>query len=206
MDEVGRGAWAGPFVACALLAGRGEAAVRGVRDSKRLTPAERQRISVALKEHHQFAIGIVTVDELNTIGLGRAQVLVFERAINQPWRHSEQREESQTITEILLPDQMSGLRMTTCPILIDGRPMRTHPEWRAVIDGDDKEYAIAAASIIAKVARDKMMEELHAADDRYRFDLHKGYGTSLHQQLLAEHGPSTHHRRLFEPIRKMLYS
>lgn len=181
IDEVGRGAWAGPFVACALFLDKGEIAVRGVRDSKLLTPMRRENIAAELKQRHQFGIGIITVEELNTIGLGKAQVLVFERAVAS-----------------LVPRERVGVR-----VLIDGRPIRSHPQWHAIIDGDQKEYSIAAASIIAKVARDAMMRDLHTTDSRYRFDLHKGYGTALHQQFLLKHGPSVHHRSLFEPIRRL---
>ncbi len=187
MDEVGRGAWAGPFVACALFVDIGETAVRGVRDSKQLTPVRREKIAQVLKQRHRFGIGIVSVTELNEMGLGRAQVLVFERAIKA------------------LDDRFPSLSLKGRPggVFIDGRPMRSHPDWHAIVDGDNTEYSIAAASIVAKVARDHMMRDLHASDGRYRFDLHKGYGTALHQRMLREHGPSTHHRRLFEPIRRL---
>lgn len=203
MDEVGRGAWAGPFVACALLADRGERIVRGVRDSKLLTPTQRQQIASTLKERHQFAIGIVTVDELNIIGLARAQVVVFERAIEE-LKSVILRAPPKRGREAIVEGSRLGSSNNIVSILIDGRPMRTHPEWHSIIDGDDKEYSIAAASIIAKVARDTMMEELHAVDDRYRFDLHKGYGTALHQRLLEKCGVSPFHRRLFLPIKNML--
>lgn len=183
VDEVGRGAWAGPFVACALFVGDHDRRVRGVRDSKSISVRRREQLSILLRTRHHYSLGIITVEELNVIGMARAQVAVFERAVHALTPTLSQREK----------------------VLIDGRPLRSHPEWRAIIDGDRKEYAIAAASVIAKVERDAMMKKLHTLDPRYRFDLHKGYGTALHERLLAQHGPSIHHRRLFKPIAEVLY-
>jgi len=205
LDEVGRGAWAGPFVACAVLVREGERQIRGVRDSKLLSSTQREKIAPQLKESHAFGLGIVTVEELDAIGMTKAQILVFERAIQE------------LQTPLHLPFKSRGenersLRSRTPPLFLKGRlggvwtdglSIKSHPEWTATIKGDQKLYSIAAASIIAKVARDHMMCDLHTQDPRYGFDQHKGYGTALHQRLLKEHGPSVHHRRLFEPIRKM---
>ncbi len=199
IDEVGRGAWAGPFVACALLLNKNETTVRGVQDSKLLPARRREELSQILHKRHAVGIGIVTVEELDQWGMTRAQTVVFERALATIWsRHPEL--DSGSFSR----DSGSEAGMTR--VLIDGRPIKSHPEWTAIIDGDATEYAIAAASIVAKVHRDAMMRALHDQDGRYRFDLHKGYGTPLHHRLLEEHGPCVHHRRLFEPIRKMLYS
>lgn len=202
VDEVGRGAWAGPFVACALFVGDHDRRVRGVRDSNECSIGRRERFSVLLRMRHHYSLSIITVEELNVIGMARAQVAVFERAV-EGLKKNILRALPQQGREVnnIGPRLRSGNT-----VLIDGRPLRSHPEWRAIIDGDRKEYAIAAASVIAKVERDAMMKKLHTLDPRYRFDLHKGYGTALHERLLTQHGPSIHHRRLFEPVAKMLYS
>src|SRR3989338_7914091 len=81
MDEVGRGAWAGPFVACALFVGEDHHCVAGVRDSNELSARRREQLSVGLRARHQWGLGVVSVEELNTIGMARAQVVVFERAV-----------------------------------------------------------------------------------------------------------------------------
>jgi len=199
IDEVGRGAWAGPFVACAVLVREGERRVSGVRDSKMLSAKQRERVAPLLQQHHVFGVGIVTVQELDSLGMTKVQTVVFERAIaaltsssSWPRPGSDRR-----------PDSGQARMTTLGGIFTDGLPIKSHPEWTAIVDGDQKIYSIAAASIITKVARDQMMRELHTTEDRYRFDLHKGYGTSLHQQMLVLHGPSVHHRRLFAPIRKL---
>ncbi|MBI5134855.1 ribonuclease HII [Candidatus Uhrbacteria bacterium] len=212
IDEVGRGAWAGPFVACALQVTREEFRVKGVRDSKLLSPRQREELSGTLRKMHQHGIGIVSVEELDLFGMTKAQAMVFERAIAaltvssswpRPTAKTGPARSDRSPDSGPPPRRGRQARMT---VMIDGLPIKTHPEWFSVIDGDQKIYSIAAASIIAKVARDQMMLELHEQESRYRFDLHKGYGTQLHQQKLEEYGPSVHHRRLFEPIRKLYTS
>lgn len=214
MDEVGRGAWAGPFVAGALWLRPGDRIIRGLKDSKQYLPRRREEIAEKLQRRHVWALGIVTIEELNIIGLGQAQILVFERALEnlRPVIARSRVDEAihnrkiatPRMARLVPPLARSGIAMTTgkASVLIDGRPIRSHPEWSAIVDGDEHEYAIAAASVIAKVARDRMMAEFHQRhDQRYRFDLHKGYGTRLHQQKLLEYGVSPYHRQQFRPIK-----
>ena len=196
VDEVGRGAWAGPFVACAVAVGKADRVLKGVKDSKEYLELKRNKIADELTCRHFWGLGVVTVEELNEIGLARAQILVFERAVGALSCHPGQVQDP--IHRI--PDK-AGM---TNRIIIDGRRIKSHPEWEAVVDGDAKIYAIAAASVIAKVARDQMMRDLHVIDNRYGFDQHKGYGTALHDKMLKMHGVSPHHRRSFMPMRKMV--
>jgi ribonuclease HII len=181
VDEVGRGAMAGPLVAAAVIlpsgrrTGLGEA-LSGVRDSKLLTHERRVEMLVDIEAVAQsIGIGIVPVDELDRMGLGAANRIAMERAVLQ------------------LDVEAGALVIDACVIDL-GLPQL------GPIDGDALSLSIAAASIVAKVTRDRMMIDLAAEEDRYGFELHKGYCSPLHKARLAEHGPSVHHRRCFSPV------
>lgn len=173
VDEVGRGAWAGPVYAAAAA---GEAPP-GVRDSKALSAAARARLDRAIRSAMTVAIGGASVSEVDAIGVGRATLLAMERAV------------------AALPNPPSL-------VLVDGliAPDWAHPT-RCIVRGDATEPLIAAASIVAKVARDALMAAMDETDARFGFAAHKGYGTRAHAAALAEHGPGPHHRRSFAPIR-----
>ena len=188
VDEVGRGALAGPLVAAAVVlplcagAARGglARALRDVRDSKQLTPEQRERLVGPITGRALgVAIGVVEVWEIDQIGLGPANRLAMERAV------------------LALPAEPDALLLDAC-VLDAGLPQV------GLVDGDAISLSIAAASIVAKVARDRMMVALHEADPRYAFALHKGYGSPLHLQRLAAHGPCQHHRRGFAPVAALL--
>ena len=177
IDEVGRGAWAGPLVAAAVILPH---RLYRLRDSKILNRAKREILARKIRRLAiNFGIGIAEVWEINELGLHQATFLAYERAISQIKN-----------TDFLLID---GFRWPKSPL-----------PHQAIIKGDNKCNSIAAASILAKVERDKMMRQLHRSCRKYRFDLHKGYGTKLHQQRLAKHGPSEHHRQNYRPIKKLL--
>ncbi len=177
IDEVGRGAWAGPVVAAAVILPH---RLYRLRDSKILSRSKREILARKIRRLAiNFGIGIAEVWEINELGLHQATFLAYERAITQ-------------IKNIDF-------------LLIDGFQWPKSPlPHQAIIKGDNKCSSIAAASIIAKVERDKMMRQLHRLCRQYRFDLHKGYGTKLHQQRLIKHGPSEHHRQNYRPIKKLL--
>jgi ribonuclease HII len=184
VDEVGRGAMAGPLVAAAVILPACEgvalrrlrATLAEVRDSKLLRPERRLALCETI-EHAAVAvaIGAVPVTELDAVGVGPANRMAMERAVMQ-------------------------LAVDVDALVIDARVLDLGCPQCGPIDGDAFSLSVAAASIVAKVARDRIMIELGAEDPRYGFELHKGYCTELHLARLAEHGPSIHHRRCFAPV------
>lgn len=180
VDEVGRGAWAGPLVAAAVVIEPWELPhcrplTRFVRDSKALTTAQRQRVFARLIHRLRWAIGVVTREELDALGMTASNHLVLERAI-------------------------AALAHPPEYVLVDGTHFRFAFPHRQVIDGDQKIFCVAAASVIAKVTRDQWMEQLDRQYPGYGFGRHKGYGTSAHQAALTRFGPCPIHRRSFRPV------
>ena len=181
VDEVGRGALAGPLVAAAVVlpacAGwelrRLRGALARVRDSKLLTPEQRETILEEVRAAAAaVAIGLVPPDELDAIGLSAANRLAMERAA------------------LALAVEPDALLLDACVVDL-GLP-QVGP-----IRGDAHCLSIAAASIVAKVTRDRLMVEHDRLDPRYGFALHKGYGTAAHLAALRAHGPGPIHRRSF---------
>ncbi|GAB6049206.1 ribonuclease HII [Hydrogenophilus islandicus] len=187
VDEVGRGPWAGPVCAAAVVLGEGWA-IPGLRDSKALTPAARERLAQGITAHaFGVALGWASVAEIDTHGIWPATVLAMTRAV-----------------EALLarfPDDAVRERLLAQPIAVDGNRL---PHWpyaaRAVVRGDGSVAAIAAASIVAKVARDRWMVALDERYPGYGFARHKGYGTREHAAALARLGVTPEHRRSFRPV------
>ena len=185
LDEVGRGAWAGPLVAGAVILPPPSAALYNtlihVNDSKLLPRARREQCADAIRTVAlAHGIGVVSVCELDALGMTRATRTAMTRAL-------------------------ANLMVAAQALLIDAFPLPDSPlPQRAIIRGDSSSYCIAAASIIAKTARDDMMRALDVDFPHYGFGVHKGYGTPEHQRALREHGPSSVHRRLFAPIRDLM--
>lgn len=180
VDEAGRGAWAGPVVAAAVVLPFLNR-YRGINDSKLLTPRQREKL---LKQIHKLAIdvgvGIVENRELDSMGVGQASYLAMRRAV-------------------------ANLSVKPSFILVDGfRVGFSGVPSMGIIDGDRKSVSIAAASIIAKVARDRVMDEIDEAAAGYGFALNKGYGTPFHQVKLRELGVSAWHRKSFQPVRETI--
>ena len=176
VDEVGRGCIAGPIVACAVVFQDYEKIkkkLKGVTDSKKLTAKKREELDLVIRKHAaDFAIGMSTVEEIDTIGIGAANILAFKRALDS---------------------------LKRCDYaLIDGRKFRGF-EYRYLCleKGELKSLSIAAASIVAKVFRDKLMGDIHPECPEYDFLSNKGYGGKSHYQALEKLGPSTHHRKTF---------
>lgn len=191
VDEVGRGSWAGPIVAAAVIMPKGEI-VKDVKDSKLLTAEKRETLSLKIKKIAlAWALGIVDVDYINQYNIGRANIKVFEEAISGLE---------------MKPDYalIDGVAFSTkSPRISRGKRMRGIP-CESIVDGDAKIYSIAAASIIAKVARDEILRKEHLRFPEYGFDKNKGYGTKLHQEALAKYGICEIHRILYKPIRKLI--
>ena len=180
VDEAGRGPLAGPVVAaCVVLPAT--AGLRGVRDSKEMTAEERadgaERIRAAAVG---WGVGVASVEEVDAFNIRMATLLAMRRAVEA------------------LGIQPQGL-------LIDGSDRIFTPvPCEAVIDGDAKSLSVAAASVVAKVTRDGLMDEADRAFPGYGFAQNKGYGTPDHLEALRERGPCSIHRKSFRPVRELL--
>jgi ribonuclease HII len=181
IDEVGRGPLAGPVVACAVIMPADARAIRGVDDSKVLTAEVRERLAGRIRERAvAIGIGAASVREIDTINIYHAAVRAMRRAL-------------------------ARLGVSPDHVLIDGNPIRTlGVEHTAVVGGDGCCHSIACASIIAKVTRDRLMRALAARHPHYRWETNAGYGTAGHHAGLATHGLTSHHRRSFAPVQKIL--
>jgi ribonuclease HII len=188
VDEVGRGALAGPLVAAAVIFDRTaiekrtrrEKIVACVRDSKLMTrPAREASLAVIESSAVAIGIGMVECHEIDALGMTAANRLVMERAV-------------------------FGLEFLPGALLLDAFVTDLDMPQIGLIDGDARCLSIAAASIVAKVTRDRLMCTLHLEDGRYGFDHHVGYGTPEHLRALAEFGPASFHRRSFRPVRECL--
>jgi len=176
VDEVGRGSLAGPIVAAAVVFKKYEKVVLDlaeVNDSKILSPVKRLELDELIKtKASDFSIGIVEASEIDRYGIGSANVMAFQRALN-------------------------GLKKCDF-VLIDGRRFRgLDYQYMCLEKGESKSISIAAASIIAKVYRDALMQEIHDEVFRYDFASNKGYGSKSHMQALEKFGPSKYHRKSF---------
>ncbi|VVE16507.1 ribonuclease HII [Pandoraea anhela] len=178
VDEVGRGPLAGPVVTAAVILDPSRP-IKGLADSKKLTALRREALYEEIVERSlAFCIAEASVAEIDSLNILHATMLAMQRAVNGLSR----------VPTLALID---GNR---CPVL----PMRAE----AVIKGDDKVPAISAASILAKVTRDRQLAALHEEFPQYGFNEHVGYGTPKHLEALRAHGPSPHHRQSFAPVRE----
>ncbi|AKJ68206.1 ribonuclease HII [Pandoraea thiooxydans] len=180
VDEAGRGPLAGPVVAAAVILDPARP-IDGLADSKKLTAKRREVLYEQIQERAlAWHIAQADVEEIDRLNILHATMLAMQRAVGglQP---------QPTLALI------DGNR---CPIL----PMRAE----AIVKGDDKVAAISAASILAKVSRDRMLCTLHASYPQYGFDVHSGYPTPQHLAALREFGATPHHRRSFAPVRDVL--
>lgn len=174
-DEVGRGCLAGPVVAAAVILDP-DRPIPGVCDSKMIAPAERERLyGVITRKALAWSVASAPASEIDDINIHQASLQAMRRAV---------------LSMAPLPDMVlvDAFRIPDLPIA-----------QRGVLHGDRRCSAIAAASIVAKVTRDREMLGHHAADPRYGYDRHKGYGTADHLAAVARHGYSPLHRRSFRP-------
>ena len=179
VDEVGRGPLAGPVISAAIILNK-EIIPEGINDSKKLSKKKRIIINEQLILHHNYAIGVATVEEIDKINILQASLLSMKRAI-------------------------LGLKIVPKSILVDGNKLpdleyKMYP----IIKGDSKSASIAAASIIAKVYRDKLMEDLSIQYPGYYWEKNSGYGTKQHLLALNNLGVTPIHRKTFAPIYNML--
>ncbi len=177
VDEVGRGAWAGPIVAAAVILNEG---VHGLKDSKQLGSGRRIELSHLIYERASVSIAALDAHQIDQLGIAEANRLVMRQAI-------------------------TGLATVPNMVRVDGFSCGTEILEEVYVRGDQLFPEISAASIVAKVYRDQMMKQLHVQDSRYGFDRHVGYGTQFHRQCLDRHGVSGVHRRTFAPMKHMIY-
>ena len=180
IDEAGRGPWAGPVVTAAVILDPA-AIPDGLDDSKALSEAARDRLFAAIIAQADVAISLGPVAEIDRAGIRRATLAAMARAAGSLVRRP-------TIALIDGLDVPPGL---PCP-------------GEALVKGDARSPSIAAASIVAKVCRDRLMTRLDAVIPGYGFARHKGYGTAAHQAALAQLGPCPAHRTSFRPVRELL--
>lgn len=180
VDEAGRGPWAGPVVAAAVVLDRASAP-EGLRDSKTLTEKRRRALAAGLWKSARIGVGVASVDEIDQMNILRASLLAMARAV-------------------------ANLPVRPAIALVDGNIKPTlNCRAYTVIGGDAKSMSIAAASIIAKTTRDRMMTELSRDFPKYAWGSNKGYAAPAHRDALLKFGVTPHHRRSFAPIHNMLY-
>ncbi len=191
IDEAGRGPLAGPVVAAALFlssdfnfhTAENQKEFLKIKDSKKITPKGREKLFdfLTASKDVKYGIGIVTekiIDEKNIL---QATLMAMKKAVD----------------DLLKKEPKINLQNSI--VLIDGRDIveDLNLDQKAIIGGDDKVWSIAAASIIAKVTRDRMMQKYHEKYPQYCFDRHKGYGTKLHFEMIEKYGPCEIHRKTF---------
>ena len=177
VDEVGRGPLAGPVVACAVVMPPERRAMPGINDSKQLSEKKREKVvGKILQNAIGIGIGAASVREIDRLNILQASVLAIHRALRR------------------LPVQPDH-------VVVDGRTVRTYAfPHTAVIHGDARCYAIACASIVAKITRDRVMRALARRYPVYKWEENVGYSTAWHLKTIAVHGITPHHRRSFLPV------
>lgn len=180
VDEAGRGPLAGPVVAAAVILDD-RSPIKGLADSKQLTQLKRERLYDEIRAKALCcSVAQASVEEIDQLNILQATMLAMRRAVQ-------------------------GLRLKPSKVLVDGNrlpPLDVLAE--AIVCGDALVPSISAASILAKVTRDRLLCELHLQYPEYGFDRHKGYGTAQHMRALQMHGPLAVHRRSFAPVARAL--
>src|SRR3990167_5149180 len=202
LDEVGRGPWAGPVVAAAVVLPRG-VSHPGIKDSKLLSARKREALAPWIKENAvAWGLGIVSVEEIDKINILQASLLAMSLALREirPLPDYLLIDGNHKIpVEFLLRVQKVQDVQNDLNDLNSFKPFEQMPYQRAIKKGDRLSVSIAAASIVAKVARDRMMVEYDRLYTEYGFGQHKGYGCPVHLAALSRYGPSPIHRRSFRP-------
>lgn len=179
MDEVGRGCWAGPAMVGAVLL---REPIEGLRDSKLLSRTRREQLDTIIRaEALAWSVGVASSEEIDILGLTAGLALAYSRALGQI---------TQAYDEVVIDGTYNFLA--------------GNPKVRTLVKADQLVPAVSAASIIAKVARDRWMAEAAKTYPQYGFDKHVGYGTAAHLAALQQHGPCALHRRSFAPIQKLV--
>ena len=181
VDEVGRGCLAGPVVSAAVIL-KENINLKLLKDSKKISFKKRTEIAEHIKLNSTYAIGLATVEEILNLNILQAALLSMKRAIDK-------------------------LSIKPELVLIDGNfAPKGLKNFETIINGDEKVKSIGAASIIAKVFRDQLMIKLSEKFHNYAWERNFGYGTKAHMEGLKKFGITSHHRKSFKPIHKMLFS
>jgi len=180
VDEAGRGPLAGPVFAAAVILDD-MSPISGLADSKKLSPKKRDLLYDIIKARALcFSVAMASVDEIDQLNILQASLLAMQRAVK-------------------------GLRLKPMKVLVDGNRLPVlDMRAEAIVKGDSKVASISAASILAKVERDRWCVEIDSQYPLYGFAIHKGYGTSVHLNALKEHGPCALHRSSFAPVAQYL--
>ncbi|MFA5021797.1 MAG: ribonuclease HII [Patescibacteria group bacterium] len=180
LDEVGRGAWAGPIVAAAVILDP-KLKIKGIKDSKKLRSPDRKEIfEKIIGSAVAWSVGIVSHEIIDQIGINQANVLAMQQALEK------------------ITPQPDHLLVDAISFDYKNLPLK------AIIKGDYKITSVAAASIVAKVTRDQIMDDLDEMYPQYGFKQHKGYGTNQHHQMLMKYGVCQIHRRTYQPIKYLI--
>ena len=173
IDEVGRGCLAGPVVAASVIL---KNPIQGIKDSKKLSPKRREQLSFEIMEKSIFGIGIATNQEIDEMNILQASLLAMRRSLE-------------------------NLDIKPKKVLVDGMHIfKTSIEIEPIVGGDNLVPSISAASIIAKVYRDKLMTEYSKEFPNFEFQKHKGYPTALHREMLRKYGSTRIHRKTFRGV------
>lgn len=178
VDEAGRGPLAGPVVAAAVIANQSNF-IDGIKDSKKIPKKKRQDLYNFITENYCYAIGVVSSEEIDKINILEATKKACLIAVK-------------------------SLKISPEIVIVDGNMKFSDTRFNSIIKGDDKSYSIAAASIIAKVTRDRLMESLSIDYPVYDWHKNSGYGTKYHLEAIREHGITSQHRKSFAPVRRMV--
>ncbi|MBN6149037.1 ribonuclease HII [Xanthomonas sp. AmX2] len=182
VDEAGRGPLAGPVAVAAVVFDPSKPRINGLDDSKQLSPERRELLYARIVERAlAWSVVLIDSEEIDRINIYQATMLGMRRAV-------------EGVAHVAQFARIDGNRLPK------GLPCAAE----ALIGGDARDRAIMAASIVAKVTRDRLMRQLHEQHPHYRFDLHKGYSTPTHLAALQTHGPCPQHRRSFAPVRRAL--
>lgn len=179
-DEVGRGSWAGPIVAAAVILPT-DFPPKVVRDSKTLSPSQREKMFIHITRHAEaWAVGVIPAEEIDREGITKANTAAILQALQK------------------LPVQPDAVLVDAVRLNYNDKPVK------AVVRGDATILTIAAASVVAKVVRDTLMQGEHRRYPQYGFFGHKGYGTKDHEMALKKYGLTPIHRRSFQPMKSLV--
>ena len=185
VDEAGRGCLAGPVYAGAVIL-QSENQLEKIRDSKKMSENQREEVLSYILAQHRVGIGFATVEEITRFNILNAALLAMKRAFENL--------------------KLSDDELMDCHVLVDGNQKIRNFNWpqTPIIKGDQKVKAISAASIVAKVMRDRELRKLHEEYPEYGYAEHKGYATELHRAAIKEFGPTVHHRPTFAGVKEFI--